>query len=151
MPSHYPPATRVRNRLYWIMIAARRTYLRRVWHIQIGTDTRISLTAKIDKTNPRGVVIGSHSAVAFGAAVLAHDFIYSEHPTTRIGSNTFIGARSVIMPGVTVGDGCIVAALSLVLRDVPDGCVVMGNPARIVEKDIKVGRWGNRIELEDAG
>ncbi len=144
-----PLATLVRNRLYRVAIEGRRWYLRKVWKIEIGDGTRISFTAKLDRTYPEGVVIGSNSAVAFGAAVLSHDFIYSKHKTTTIGDNTFIGARSIIMPGVTVGSGCIVSANSVVHRDVPDGSVVLGNPARIVEKDIRVGKFGNRVEVDD--
>ena len=49
-----------------------------------------------------------------------------------IGSDVFVGARSVIMPGVRIGDRCIVAAGSVVTRSVPDGSIVGGNPARLI-------------------
>jgi acetyltransferase-like isoleucine patch superfamily enzyme len=50
----------------------------------------------------------------------------------RIGRNTWIGFDSCILPGVTVGEGSIVGARSVVDRDVPPHTIVAGNPARII-------------------
>jgi acetyltransferase-like isoleucine patch superfamily enzyme len=50
----------------------------------------------------------------------------------RIGDNVWVGRRSIIYPGVTLGDGCIVSAGSVVVSDVPPYTVVAGNPARKV-------------------
>lgn len=47
-----------------------------------------------------------------------------------IGTDAFVGARAFIMPGVRIGDGAIVGACSLVTKDVGDGMVVAGSPAR---------------------
>ena len=49
-----------------------------------------------------------------------------------IGADVWIGGRAIIMPGVTIGDGAIVGAGSVVTRDVPAGVTVVGNPARIL-------------------
>jgi serine acetyltransferase len=46
------------------------------------------------------------------------------------------------MAGVKVGDNCVVAAASVVMKDVPSNCLVAGNPARIMEKGIKTGHRG---------
>ncbi|MGU5075194.1 type B chloramphenicol O-acetyltransferase, partial [Escherichia coli] len=54
-----------------------------------------------------------------------------------IGSNVMIGANSTILPGVTIGDGAVVCAASLVHRDVPPGAFVGGNPAQIIRKSAK--------------
>ena len=53
-----------------------------------------------------------------------------------------IGACSIILPGVTVGDNCVVAPASVVMKDVPPNSLVAGNPARIIQKGIRTGRWG---------
>jgi len=66
----------------------------------------------------------------------------TEHP---IGDNCFIGAHAVILPGVTIGDGSIVAAGSVVARDVPAGSLVAGNPARIVEHNVQTTHYGVRV------
>lgn len=53
---------------------------------------------------------------------------------TVVGNDVWIGRESVILPGVHVGDGAIIAAYSVVTRDVPAYGVVGGNPARLVKK-----------------
>lgn len=50
-----------------------------------------------------------------------------------IGNDVFIGARSIILKGVTIGDRAVIGAGSVVSKDVPDDCIVAGNPARIVK------------------
>lgn len=52
----------------------------------------------------------------------------------KIGSGTWIGTGSVILKGVEIGKNCVVGANSVVIRSVPDGSIVMGNPARIVKR-----------------
>ncbi len=53
---------------------------------------------------------------------------------TVVGNDVWIGYESVIMPGLTIGDGAIVAAKSVVVNDVPPYCVVGGNPAKIIKR-----------------
>ena len=48
----------------------------------------------------------------------------------KIGKNSFIGARAIILPGVSIGDQAIVGAMSVVSKDVPDHQIVAGNPAK---------------------
>jgi len=140
-----PFATRLRDQLREIVISIRSQYLIHVWHIELGQGTTISLSAKIDKTNPRGLHIGKYTAVTFGVALLTHDYVNNVNRDIRIGDNCFIGAHAIILPGVTIGDNCIVAAGSVVARDVPDGSLVAGNPARIVEHNVKTTRYGVRL------
>lgn len=51
----------------------------------------------------------------------------------RIGDDAWIGAGSIILPGITVGEGAVVGAGSVVTKDVPARTVVVGNPARIIK------------------
>ncbi|MHB8528259.1 MAG: acyltransferase [Caulobacteraceae bacterium] len=115
--------------------------------MDIGDDSVVSLKALLDKSNPRGIHIGRHTGIAFGAVILTHDFLNNRHVDTWIGDRCHIGACAIIYPGVRIGNGCIVSAGSVVTRDIPDGCLVAGNPARIVEKGLSPGKWGVRVDV----
>lgn len=124
------------------LIALRRLYLVRLWHMDIDPSAWFSLRANFDRTHPSGVHIGAESYVAFGCVILAHDMTRGLYADTRIGARCFVGAHSILMPGVTIGDGSIVGAGSVVTRDVPPRSIVAGNPARVVRSGITTYRFG---------
>lgn len=132
----------VRRELRPLFSELRRIYFNKIWGMDIAADCRISYSAKLDKNYPRGIHIGEGTAVNFGACVLAHDTVRGLHVDTWIGKECNIGANSMILPGVRIGDNCVVAAASVVMKDVPSNCLVAGNPARIMEKGIQTGRLG---------
>src|SRR5262245_20789601 len=114
-----PLISRVRESLREIVQTIRRQYFIRVWQMELGEGTVISMSAKLDKTNPRGIHIGRYTVVTFGAAILSHDYVNNRNRDVHIGDNCFIGAHSIVLPGVSIGNNCIVAAASVVARDVP--------------------------------
>lgn len=62
--------------------------------------------------------------------------------TVLIKEGAFIGINCVIMPGVTIGKNSVVGASSVVLENIPDCCVVTGNPAKVIKKyDFSKNRW----------
>lgn len=136
----------IRKELRSHLMRLRIAWLKSVWGMSIGKDSVVSFSSKLDYTNPKGVHIGDYTGIAFGAVILSHDFLNNRWVDTYIGSRCHIGARSMIYPGVQIGNGCIVAAGSVVMVNVPDNCLVSGNPARIVEKNIRTGKWGIRID-----
>jgi acetyltransferase-like isoleucine patch superfamily enzyme len=139
------------NTLWWLrraMVRAKWLYLTRVWGMEIDPTAQFSLSARFDKTHPKGVHVGAYSYIAFEAAILTHDMTRGLYLHTRIGQRCFIGARSVILPGIEIGDECVVGSGSVVTRDVPTRCLVAGNPARVIRTNIRVGRYG-RIEHAD--
>jgi len=90
-------------------------------------------------SEPYLVEIGNNVAIAPGVSLITHDgasFIFrDEFPTLRyfgkiiIEDNCFIGGGSIITAGVRIGKGSIVGPMSVVLRDVKPGSIVIGNPA----------------------
>ena len=143
-----PVATRIRDWVRELVVGLRRQYLIRVWKMDLGEGTSISMSAKLDKTNPRGIHIGKYSTVTFGAAILTHDYVNNRDRDVYIGDSCFIGAHSILLPGVSIGNNCIVSAASVVVRDVPAGSLVTGNPARVVEHNVKTTRYGVRARNE---
>lgn len=144
------PLSVLRRFVLWgrsLVLGARGWYLRRVLKMDLSPKCRFSLKANFDRTNPRGVHVGEGSYVAFGAVILTHDMSRLFHTDTYIGRNCFIGAHSIIMPGVRVGDQCIVGAGAVVTRDVPPQSIVGGNPATVIRSGIQTREWGI---LEDA-
>ena len=67
-----------------------------------------------------------------------------EYPTApiSIGDNTWICEGVVIMPGTEIGQGCIIGAHSIVRGSIPDNCIAVGNPARVIKKyNFITGHW----------
>lgn len=113
-----------------------------IYGMNIHKSARISYGAKLDKTNPKGIHIGEESYVASGAIVFTHDFCRAIHKDTHIGKRCFIGANAIIMCGITIGDEVIVGSNAIVTKDVPDNCIVAGNPAKIIKDGIHTKRFG---------
>ena len=67
---------------------------------------------------------------------------------TVVGSDVWIGRECVIMPGVTIGDGAIIAACSVVVKDIPPYTVAGGNPARPIKKRFDDELTGILLELK---
>jgi acetyltransferase-like isoleucine patch superfamily enzyme len=97
-----------------------------------------SLSVRFDKTNPRGIHIGERSYFAFECAILSHDALHNRHVDTWIGKNCFFGARSIVLPGVRIGDFCVIGAGAIVTSDIPDNSMAVGNPARVIRTNIKL-------------
>ena len=124
------------------VVRAQMAFYRRVLGMDLGENVFISMRAKMDFTNPRGIHIGEGTYVAFNSIIFAHDMSRLLHTDTYVGKSCFIGAQAIIMPGVRVGDHCIVGSGAVVTRDVPSGSIVAGNPARIIRSGIKTVKWG---------
>lgn len=131
-----------------LLVNGRRWYLRRVWGMDIHPTAQFSLSAKFDRTYPKGVHLGAYSYVAFDSRILCHDRTRGLYLDTRIGRNCFVGGSSLILPGVVIGDNCVIGAGSVVTRSVPPRCVVAGNPARILREGIEVGPYGRFADAD---
>lgn len=77
--------------------------------MDIGKNCRISWKAHLDKSiNPKGIHIGDNTWVLSGAMILAHDHCRSLKADTYIGKNCVIGVRSIIMPGLSIGNQVVI-------------------------------------------
>ena len=127
-------------------------YLRKIRKIDVGNNCNISWRAIIDRANPQGVHIGTGTRVALEALIIAHDYtrgLTNDMWTdTYIGKNCIIGGRAIILPGIKIGDEVCVAAGAVVTKDVPNNCMVAGNPARIVRRNIKIS---SKTQIVDFG
>ncbi len=124
---------------------------------EIGDHSQIGPFVEIQ----RGVVIGkhvkiqSHSFIPTGVTIedevfVGHGvmFVNDKYPkallaledpppvyqTTRVGRAAVIGTNATLLGGITIGEGALVGAGSVVTRDVPPGATVAGNPARILRR-----------------
>ena len=92
----------------------------------------------IDPSHMWHIVIGDDVTLAPRVQILAHDASTKRHlGRTRIGKvaigdRVFVGASTIILPGVTIGSDVIVGAGSVVTEDIPSGVVAAGNPARVL-------------------
>jgi maltose O-acetyltransferase len=132
-----------------LVTGLRRRWLRWRTGLVIDASCSISLSARLRPHRPGGIVIGADTLIAFKTLIDARDLASGDIRPIRIGRRCFIGGGSMVMPGVAIGDGVIVAAGAVVMADVPGGCIVAGNPARIVRTGIDVGRFG-RLAIADA-
>ena len=88
------------------MAGIKRVWLRRIWKMDIHPTVQMSLSVRFDLTEPGGIHVSAQSYIAFDAQILSHDMTRNFRAHTRIGASCFIGGRSLILPGVTIGDRC---------------------------------------------
>jgi acetyltransferase-like isoleucine patch superfamily enzyme len=115
--------------------------------IQIGRNVHIGEPCWLDWSHGRHITIEDNVTLAPGVRILCHDASSCRRlgvtwvAPVRIESGAFIGTESLILPGVTVGAGAVVAAGAVVSSDVPAGVLVAGVPAKqvmtIAELDAK--------------
>ena len=107
----------------------------KLWGMDIHPTARIAASALFDRTWPRGVHIGEGCVIDEEAVVLTHDMTRGIYMDTRIGAHSRLGARAIVMPGVTVGENSIIAPGAVVIRDLPPRSYAQGNPAAARPRD----------------
>ncbi|MFB3161159.1 acyltransferase [Neobacillus sp. 179-J 1A1 HS] len=131
--ARYTPFLGMKNWLY-------RTFL----GLKVGEQTSFALMVMLDVMFPEKISVGRNTVIGYNTTILAHEYLIKEYRLgpVDIGSEVMIGANSTILPGVTIGDGAIVSAGTLVHKDVPAGAFVGGNPMRVIySKDEMEKRW----------
>jgi maltose O-acetyltransferase len=134
----------------------RRAFYRRALDLEIGEGSAIHLGAAFDTRhgfrmgknsvinqncrldNRGGISIGENVSISADVVILTADhdvrdpLFTGRNRGVAIGDYAFIGTRALILPGVTIGTGAVVAAGAVVARPVEDYAIVAGNPARVV-------------------
>jgi len=108
------------------------------WLLRMGAYSNLGEDVQVYNLGP--VVIGDHTSVSQGVHLCAgtHEWRTPSMALVRssitIGSGVWVCADAFIGPNVRIGNNCVVAARAVVLSDVLDGVIVMGNPAAVVKK-----------------
>ncbi len=109
--------------------------------LKLGKNVTIMPNASIDDTYPYLISIGDNCSLSNGVIILAHDATtfkftggYTRIAKVEIKDNVYIGQNAIILPGVTIGPNVLVAAGSLVNKDIPPNSCVAGVPARVYSK-----------------
>src|SRR6266540_5606122 len=129
LPAYFAPTSRLRVAFH------------RLRGVDIGDSVEIGYEVLIDNLYPEKVHIGNHATVSARSTILAHDeakaYARDEAEViadTYVGEKAFIGVASVVLPGIRVGPRAIVGAGSVVTGDVAAGAIVVGVPARELQK-----------------
>lgn len=126
--------------IYWNYIASPEAYLK---HFGAKVGKHCLISSKNFGTEPYLITIGDNVQITHGVSIHCHgggNIMRREIPDfdafgkVIIQDWAYIGAYSQIMPGVTIGEGAIVAAGSIVTKSVPPYTIVGGNPARTIGK-----------------
>ena len=113
-------------------------------NIHVGKDVFINSGCHFQDQG--GIYIGDGTLI--GHSVVLATINHEAEPTIRasmhtkpivLGKNVWVGSHATILPGVTVGDGAIVAAGAVVTKDVPPGTVVGGGPAKVIKNSVTAG------------
>ena len=114
---------------------------------KVGKDVFVGDNVKIDLNHAEMITIDDHAHIASGVRLLCHQRDMSDYCVgddyAKLGyiikpihlcRGSLVGMESFIMPGVTIGEGAIVGAGSLVTKDVPAWTVATGRPAKVVKQ-----------------
>lgn len=124
--ARYTPFLGMKNWLY-------RTFL----NMDIGKQTSFALMVMPDIMFPEKITVGKNSIIGYNTTILAHEYLIHEYRIghVKIGDEVMIGANTTILPGVTIGNGAVVSAGTLVHKDVPAGAFVGGSPMKLIYTD----------------
>ena len=126
-----------------------RVWLHRARGVRIGKNVWIGYDAIIDTSRPYLVTIEDGASIGMRVTIIAH---FRETTGVKIGRNAFIGPGAIILPNVTIGEGAVVTAGSVVSKSVPPMTLVQGNPAVPIArcgapltKDVSLRQFSRRL------
>jgi len=110
-------------------------WLYRMMGIRVGSNVSIALEVTMDVFFPQLIEIGDNTIIGYNTTILCHEFLIKEYVTgpVVIGRDVMVGANTTILPGVTIANGSVVSAHSLVNSDIEG--FVGGVPARPLDRN----------------
>lgn len=129
---------------FWLRRYKPIAYARKIG-VNIGENCRL-INSPNWGSEPWLISIGDRTEISFDCIFITHDgatWVFRDDETygrvmkfgkIEIGNNCFVGARSIILPGVKIGDRAVIAAGSVVTKNVPEGEIWGGNPAKYITK-----------------
>ena len=117
---------------YTPFLGLKNAMCRRLLGMRVDVDVSIGLMVMLDIIKPELISLGRNSVIGYNTTILAHEYLIDEfrYGPVTIGENVLIGANCTILAGVSIGDGAVVAAGTVVSRDVSPATMVAGNPMR---------------------
>ena len=107
-------------------------------NLKLGKGVFINMCCRFQDNG--GIEIGDGTMIGQGTTIvtLNHDLnpkmrLAATPSQVKIGKNVWIGASCTILPGVTIGDNCVIGAGSVVVKNIPQNAIAVGNPARVIK------------------
>jgi acetyltransferase-like isoleucine patch superfamily enzyme len=101
-------------------------------NLELGYKTDIGAFTYINAKH--GVIIEDYVQIGSHCSIYSISTIDNKEGRVKLKKNCKIGSHSLVMPGVTIGENSIIGAFSFVNCDIPDNCVAVGVPAKVIKK-----------------
>ncbi len=124
-----------------------RAYFIRKMGCHVGKDVFFGDYVRMDTSYADMIYIGDYTHITSGCRLLCHQRDLSNYYVgdnaaecgyrlgeIHIGKGVMVGMETMIMPGVTIGDGAIIGARSMVTKDIPPYCIAVGSPAKVIKQ-----------------
>lgn len=105
--------------------------------------TFIGYDVLFDDIHPEDITIGENTFITEGVKILTHyvnpewdDYVHMNRGKVQIGNNVFIGMNAIIVKSITISDGAIIGASSVITKDIPQYTIWAGNPAKQIKDRI---------------
>ncbi len=118
--ARYVPFLSLKRRIYQVL------------GVRVGQHASVGLMVMLDIFFPQDITLGKDCIIGYNSTILCHEFTRYEwrRGPVWVGPDVTIGANCTVLPGVVIGAGATISAMSLVNKDVPPGAFVGGVPIR---------------------
>lgn len=125
-----------------------RVYILKMIGVKVGQKVFVGRNCIIDDTFPELITVEDDVIISAGTIIFTHDASTPGEVVSPvlIKKGAYLGAGCIILPGVTIGEGAVVGAGAVVTKDVAPSTVVVGVPARLIERHAEPRFYRPKIE-----